>query len=78
MAKPGAGGGLNFRRGGPPTFTNKKKGGLGLAQEEFPELGALGSAPGKAEAKGSDAQGTKANSATIGQFGAMAQERDGE
>lgn len=59
-------------------FTSNKKKGLGLAgQEEFPELGATG-APAKGAAKGSDAGVAKANSAGIGQFGAMAQERDGD
>jgi len=73
VSKPGE---INFRSGRPMMFTSNKKKGLGLAgQEEFPELGA---APSKGGAKGSDAGVAKANSAGIGQFGAMAQERDGE
>jgi len=75
MSKPGE---INFRGGRPMMFTSNKKKGLGLAgQEEFPELGATG-APAKGAAKGYDAGVAKANSAGIGQFGAMAQERDGE
>jgi len=41
VGKPGE---INFRKGRPPQFTKKNKA-LGLAQEEFPEIGALG-APG--------------------------------
>ena len=49
--KPGE---INFRKGrGPPTFTKKNKA-LGLAQEEFPDIGDLGAPAGKS-AKGSDA-----------------------
>lgn len=55
--KPGE---INFRGGRPQMFTSNKKKGLGLAQEEFPELGAIGT-PGKGDAKGSDAQASKAN-----------------
>lgn len=54
-ASSGRPGEINFRSGRPPMFSNNKKKGLGLAQEEFPELGALGAPAGKGGAKGSDA-----------------------
>jgi len=74
--KPQAKGGeINFKRNGPPMFTKKK--GIGLAQEEFPELGDMGAPGSKSGATGSETSGSKANSSTIGQFGAMAQQRDG-
>lgn len=73
QATPGE---INFKKGRPPMFTKKNKG-LGLAQEEFPELGDIGAASSKGQQNGSDANVPKANSASIGQFGAMAQERDG-
>lgn len=70
------GGEINFTKGRPPMFTKKNKG-LGLAQEEFPELGDIAATGSKGQQNGSDANVPKANSASIGQFGAMAQERDG-
>ena len=50
VGKPGE---INFRKGRPPQFTKKNKA-LGLAQEEFPEIGALGAPGGKGDGKGSD------------------------
>jgi len=65
-----------FNRGGksgPPTFSSKKtKGGISLDAEAFPELGEA-----QTSGKKANPEGSKADSANIGQFGAMAQKRDG-
>ena len=57
-------------------FSSSKNKGIGLAQEEFPELGEAQKSARKGG--GNEASNSsKADSANIGQFGAMGQQRDG-
>ena len=61
---------------GPPTFTSQRNKGI-MNEEAFPELGDTGPKSGKKGAGAENSSSSKAESANIGQFGAMAQQRDG-